>query len=97
MNATDGHFSGATYDAARDGKRLGAQLSAVIAVMKDGRWRTLCELAGLCDSPEASVSARLRDMRRLGWEVQRRYIERGQWTYSATVRAPDNRQMELAV
>ena len=97
MNATDGHFSGATYDAARDGKRLGAQLELVERVMRDGEWRTLSQLAGLTDCPEASVSARLRDLRKIGYEVERRHIKNGLHTYRATVRPPDNRQMELAV
>ena len=97
MNATDGHFSGATYDAARDGKRLSRQLDLVERVMRDGEWRTLSQLAGLTDCPEASVSARLRDLRKIGYEVERRHIKNGLHTYRATVRPPDNRQMELAV
>jgi hypothetical protein len=46
-----------------DEKRLGGHLARVYAVMRDGRWRTLGELAELVGASEAGVSARLRDLR----------------------------------
>jgi hypothetical protein len=64
-------FGGRTFDATLDAKRLGAQLTRVLQAMSDGRWRTLAEIqahilanAGKRD-PEASLSARLRDIRKL--------------------------------
>lgn len=49
---------------AADAARLGAQLRRVIACMSDGEWRTLREINAVTGDPEASISARLRDMRR---------------------------------
>ena len=88
-------FKGLTYDPARDEKRLGAQLRSVISVMRTGNWLTLSAIAGLTDSPEASVSARLRDMRRLGWTVDRRHLSRGLWTYRAVFDPPDDHQLSF--
>jgi hypothetical protein len=39
-------------------------MRAVAALMLDGRWRTLRQISDATGSPEASVSARLRDMRK---------------------------------
>lgn len=58
------HFDGRTYDPEKDKERLGKQLDAVRTLMSDGRWRTLAEIAKAVAAPEASVSARLRDMRK---------------------------------
>ncbi len=77
-------FDGATYEPKRDGSRLGEQMQAVKALMSDCGWRTLAEIGSACGAPEASVSARLRDLRKPRWggfDVQRRYISHGQWAY----------------
>lgn len=58
-------FDGASYDATADEARLTGQLLRVFDAMKDGRWRTLGELHKLTGGTEASVSARLRDLRKL--------------------------------
>lgn len=65
-------FLGSTFDERSDGKRLGKQLNAVKALMSDGYWRTLAEIESAVNAPQASVSARLRDCRRLGLTVERR-------------------------
>lgn len=57
-------FDGATFDPVHDSSRLGAQLAAVRQLMGDGLWRTLSEIAAALNAPEASVSARLRDLRK---------------------------------
>lgn len=81
-------FKGETFDPKRDGKRLGAQLQRVIDCVVTGpargQWFTLSGVAGFTESPEASVSARLRDLRRMGYTVERRYIERGLWQYKVS-------------
>ena len=74
-------FLGATFDAARDGKRLNEQSQRVFDGMKDGVERGLREIAALTGDPEASVSARLRDLRRYGFTVSRRYVSKGLWVY----------------
>jgi len=58
------NFDGPTFDRALDGARLTGQLHRVLAVMRDGRWRTLREIAALVRGSEAGVSARLRDLRK---------------------------------
>lgn len=47
-----------------DAARLGGQARRVITLMVDGTWRTLGEIATATGDPEASISARLRDLRR---------------------------------
>lgn len=75
-------FSGKTYVPERDKKRLGKQLEAVAELMKDGQWRTLAEIAEATGAPEASVSARCRDLRnKLFWKVERKFISRGLHKY----------------
>ena len=57
-------FDGATFDPVKDTTRLSTQMLKVASLMADGRWRTLREIGEAVDAPEASVSARLRDMRK---------------------------------
>lgn len=71
---------------AGDQARLGRQMATVSDLMRDGRWRTLAEIASLTGAPEASVSARLRDLRKPkfgGYVVERRRVSvgRGTWLY----------------
>jgi len=77
-------FDGAIYSEQRDGERLARQQRAVRAAMSDGRWHTLSELGAKLGYPEASVSARLRDLRKPkhgGHTVERRYAGSGLWEY----------------
>lgn len=64
------HFDGVTYNVHFDYSRLRGQLAAVYDIMRDGQWRTIAEIAvrvmrstGHWPS-EASISARLRDLRK---------------------------------
>lgn len=79
-------FDGETFDDDADGVRLTLQFRRVRALMSDGAWRTLAEIAQRVDAPEASVSARLRDLRkpRFGsFVVERRRVAgaKGLWEY----------------
>ena len=79
-------FQGKTFDEDRDGKRLSVQLVKVRRLMADGLWRTLAEIAEATGAPEASVSARLRDMRKPGgggYIVEREFVHRGLFRYRA--------------
>ena len=58
------HFDGETYESDLDHGRLAAQLHAVRQFMADGQWRRLAEISEAVGAPEASVSARLRDLRK---------------------------------
>lgn len=87
------HFDGATYDAARDCTRLAEQTQAVFAIMKDGQFRTLSHISRMTGAPEASVSARLRDLRKPrfgGHTVNRQYLRRGLYQYQLLVQATEH-------
>lgn len=95
--ATIPHRDGETYDHARDGARLAGQHARVKALMRDGRWRTLAMIALETRDPEASVSARLRDLRKKRFgshEVERRHVRDGLFEYRLVIRVE---QLELAV
>lgn len=67
-----------------DNARLGEQQAHVTALMLDGKWRTLAEISAAVGAPEASVSARLRDMRKErngAYVVERARRSAAQWEY----------------
>lgn len=71
------HFDGRTYEPKLDHARLGSQLQGVYEVLKRGGWHTLASLATAVGGTEASVSARLRDLRKDkfgGFTVERRRV-----------------------
>lgn len=80
-------FGGVTFDENRDGDRLRAQLHRVRTLMWDQAWRTLAEISAVTGDPEASISARLRDLRKkkFGEHVMNARIrgpqELGLWEY----------------
>jgi hypothetical protein len=83
-------FGGFTFVAERDAARLTAQLGAVRDYMAShGGWRTLREIADATGYPEASISARLRDLRKVRFgahTVDRRYLTDGLWEYRLQLR-----------
>lgn len=78
-------FDGRTLDSAKDTARLSEQMRRVFKLMCDGQWRTLGQISNLTHAPEASISARLRDLRkpRFGGHtvLRRRYGEHGLHQY----------------
>jgi len=69
------HFDGKTYDPKHDLERLTTQLGRVYDAMERGLWFTLAEISTLTGDPEASVSARVRDLRKKkfgGYTIERR-------------------------
>lgn len=86
-------FDGATYDHARDGARLNDQTRLVFALMQDGKYRTLAAISAQTGAPEASVSARLRDLRKArfgGHTVNREYLGNGLYQYQLLVRETEH-------
>lgn len=80
-------FAGETFEPARDGKRLTGQLARVRYAMTDGRWRTLSQLVILCGGTTASISARLRDLRKPEFGshiIDRQHVENGLFEYRMT-------------
>lgn len=67
MTLAEAQPDGDTYTPELDRARLGAQAQRVLDLMLDSRWRTLAEIAEQTHDPEASVSARLRDLRKPGF------------------------------
>jgi len=60
----DSDRHGGTYSRAFDYERLNAQQRRVYDLMADRKWRTLSEISAATGDPEASCSARLRDLRK---------------------------------
>ena len=80
-------FDGVTINDERDNGRLQAQLTEVRLLVTNMGWWTLGEIARATGYPEASVSARLRDLRKAkfgSFNVERKYVERGLWAYRVT-------------
>jgi len=78
------YFDGDTYDPARDKDRLKKLLGRVFDFMSDYEWHTLRDIQINCGGTEASVSARLRDLRkpRFGaYLVERKRLQGGLWKY----------------
>jgi hypothetical protein len=83
---TTPRFDGVTVTLA-DTARLTGQLAKVEALMLDGQWRTLAQIAYLVEGSEAGVSARLRDLRKVrfgAYTVEHRHLGHGLWVYRVT-------------
>lgn len=80
-------FDGETYDPQHDEDRLSRQLGRVWDAMKCGTWRTLEGISTITRDPTHSISARLRDLRKIkfgNYTVERRSKgdrERGLFEY----------------
>lgn len=71
-------FDGETFEKPKDGKRLRSQLETVHAIMKSGRWYSLRLLENITGYSSASISARIRDLRKAkfgGATVERARID----------------------
>ncbi len=82
-------FDGKTYNPGRDYVRLNGQLKKVFELMKDGNWRQLDWIHRAVGGSEASISARLRDLRKPKYgahTVERRHIRNGLFEYRLTRR-----------
>lgn len=82
-------FDGDTYDERLDRSRLTGQLQRVYALMSDGVWRTLPEIEAVTGGTAASVSARLRDLRKEKFgahTVEARRLRQGLYVYRVVVK-----------
>jgi hypothetical protein len=78
------NFDGATFEPKRDAQRLVSQLESVFNLMRDGQWRSLDRIQFATGHPQASISARLRDLRKDvhgGHDVERRHVGGGLFEY----------------
>lgn len=94
-------FDGKTYEPDKDQARMNAQQRRVTSVMADGVWRTLAEIEKATGDPQPSISARLRDLRkmRMGFStVERRRRgedRRGLHEYRLVMTADTRKKMGL--
>lgn len=86
---TPGPRDGETFEAPMDADRLNAQARRVWRFMETGGWHTLAAISeGTEGTPEASVSARLRDFRKPEFgshTVERRRADHGGYEYRLLV------------
>lgn len=59
------HFDGPEYVPEFDQERLTGQIKRVFACMSDGVFRTLAEIELITNDPQASISAQLRNLKKL--------------------------------
>jgi hypothetical protein len=80
----EGHRDGKTYSHTIDYDRLNAQAADVAKVMADQCWHTLDTIEIRTGHPQASISARLRDLRKPrfgGHKVERQRMKGGIYMY----------------
>lgn len=65
MIAAKAIFDGETYQANLDFDRLNTLQQKVEKLMLDGEWRTFGEIKQITGGSEASISARIRDLRKI--------------------------------
>jgi hypothetical protein len=58
------HFQGSDYVAKYDHARLTGALKRIFDLMSDGKYRTLSEIAHATGTPEGSVGAQLRNLKK---------------------------------
>lgn len=72
-------FDGPAYSE-RDQVRLSGQIERIFNLMRDGKWRSLREIAQATGDPESSVSAQLRHLRKARFgahKVERVHCDNG--------------------
>lgn len=92
------HFNGPDYVHERDAPRLTKQIERVKELMKDGRWRSLPQIAKATNDPEASISAQLRHLRKKrfgGHTIEKRYQGNGLFEYRLLLAAREMVQEPL--
>ncbi len=83
-------FDGETFEKPKDGKRLRSQLEVIHSIMKSGRWYSLRLLESITGYSTASISARIRDLRKAkfgGATVERARID-GTFQYRLKEKEP---------
>lgn len=76
-------YAGSTLDQA-DLPRIEFLVERVRKQLLRGEWLTLAYLSAVCKGSEASVSARIRDLRKEQWGgyfVEKKRLESGIWLY----------------
>lgn len=71
-----------------DKRALHRQLTAIERMLQNGEWHTLSDLARASGATEAGASARVRDCRKLGWNVERCKVGPRRYVYRINGRLP---------
>lgn len=100
-------FDGSTYEPKLDKVRLTRQMKVIFRIMLDNKWHTLSGLSQQTGFSEASISARIRDLRKprfglhtvdrtrlLKLNDQHYYDPTGRFEYRLTVNAKANVTLE---
>ena len=88
-----------TYDPAHDGARLRTLRERVLALMRDGNWRTDAEIQSICGGNEGGVGAKRRDLKKSefgGHKIQRRRRGdpvRALWEYRLVVKPTEQQDL----
>jgi len=95
-------FSGADYDPERDRERLMRQIDCIREVALNAGWVTVQKLAIACRKkfpntgfPENSIQAQLRNLRKVGFRLERRHVSGGLFEYHLS--PPVNPGADLAM
>jgi hypothetical protein len=91
-------FAGADYDAARDHSRLTTQVERIRGIAIDGKWRTVQRL---CEElrkkypgshfPENSVQAQLRNLKKIGYRLNKHNVLKHGYLCEYQLLAPEVR------
>ena len=65
MTQTEMNFNGPCYDPQYDQARLSKQIVGIYNLMTDNQWRTLDEIHYETGYPQASISAQLRNLKKV--------------------------------
>lgn len=74
-----------------DIRRLDSQVQRVFAYLSDGQWHGLDDIASVCYGSEASISARMRDLRKPEWgshTIERERLGNGTNRYRMIANGP---------
>ena len=89
-------ITGAMFDEKRDGERLYKQLDCIVEVVKDGKYRTIDRLVAELHRqfpgvsfPANSVQAQLRNLRKVGYKVDKRNVAKRGFLCEYGVTAPE--------
>jgi hypothetical protein len=90
-------FAGADYLESRDRERLTTQVGCICEVAIDGKWRTIQRLTEELRKrfprvgfPENSVQAQLRNLRKIGYRVEKRNVLQRGYLCEFQLLAPAN-------
>lgn len=88
-------LAGAMFDEARDTPRLTKQLDCILEVVKDAKWRTIDRLVSELhrqypgvNFPANSVQAQLRNLRKVGYRVEKQNVAKVGFLCEYRVLAP---------